>query len=435
MRALQKKVASQRTIAAPSSHILHQMRVQNSLRLVRGARRVAAYDMDAGTCQGVSEDEASLLEHLAKGFALTSWRSVTNAPSSLIASQLREKRLTRPGRPSSVDISFPDVRQQNKPEQLEHVWFEVTLSCNLECSHCYAESGPHIDRGDELADEQWGDVATKIATSSPKIVTMIGGEPTIRLDAVERVCRIFSERSPNTKLRIFSSLSIPRTIDRLIGICKEYGLEIGTSLYGIDSRTHDEATTKNGSWTNTTKAIRALTAANISVFAGYYGRQSDLPDIEVARAWLSSLGLSDFELLTPAQIGRGQKIVWRNAKTINTLPKIKYFTENTLSDLEHNCFKDHLSIRANGSVNPCIMTRNVNLGNLLLQPLQEVLNGDAFQAHAALGKSKIEGCSECEFRFACFDCRPDASAGTGNLLAKPKCGYDPRELLGGKISE
>lgn len=42
-------------------------------------------------------------------------------------------------------------------------------------------------------------------------------------------------------------------------------------------------------------------------------------------------------------------------------------------------------------------------------------------------KDKIRECSECEYRYACFDCRPNSLS--GNIYEKPwYCTYNP--LLG-----
>ena len=40
------------------------------------------------------------------------------------------------------------------------------------------------------------------------------------------------------------------------------------------------------------------------------------------------------------------------------------------------------------------------------------------------GKNRINECKQCEYRYACFDCRPNSLS--GNLLEKPwYCTYNP----------
>ena len=41
-----------------------------------------------------------------------------------------------------------------------------------------------------------------------------------------------------------------------------------------------------------------------------------------------------------------------------------------------------------------------------------------------MNKDYIKGCSECEFRYCCFDCRPDSL--TEDIFSKPwYCTYNP----------
>ena len=41
-----------------------------------------------------------------------------------------------------------------------------------------------------------------------------------------------------------------------------------------------------------------------------------------------------------------------------------------------------------------------------------------------LSKDHIEGCKDCEYRYACYDCRPDSNG--ADKYAKPwNCSYDP----------
>ena len=59
-----------------------------------------------------------------------------------------------------------------------------------------------------------------------------------------------------------------------------------------------------------------------------------------------------------------------------------------------------------------------------------MLSSQEFTEMSRLSKDRIPGCKDCEFRYACFDCRPDAMEGSSDYLSKPKCGYDPRVELG-----
>jgi hypothetical protein len=67
------------------------------------------------------------------------------------------------------------------------------------------------------------------------------------------------------------------------------------------------------------------------------------------------------------------------------------------------------------------MERRVNYGNLKEQPLIEMLN----HQFRFLSKDNIEGCKDCEYRYGCFDCRPDSN-GRGAYQKPWFCSYNPK---------
>ena len=372
-----------------------------------------------------------MLNHLSRGHHLASWPGERDR-GLRIAASLRDKRLVTAGRPTIKSLSLP-VASGKSRAQLKHVWLELTSLCNLECVHCYADSHPRVDRSTELQVDDWKAIAEKLAGMEPEIVTLIGGEPTIRLELAEPIFETFRNLSPRTRFRVFSNLALPRVVTALKVLADKYPIEIGTSLYGTNAEMHDKITLHAGSWDRTVRNIQDLVQFNIPIFVGfYYNEHEQLDRVEVAN-WLKSIGLVNFEILTPSQVGRGQQIIWRNARVKNKLPTSMPIRSGPLTDSAHNCFSDHLSVRPDGSLNPCIMMREDRIGNILTDDLATVAAG--MSHFASLGKANIQGCAECEFRFACFDCRPDAMTSQKDHFAKPKCGYDPNREIGEPLLE
>ena len=65
------------------------------------------------------------------------------------------------------------------------------------------------------------------------------------------------------------------------------------------------------------------------------------------------------------------------------------------------------------------MERRFSHGNLKDDKLCNLIKREIQE----FNKDKIEGCKECELRYACSDCRPDSL--TENIYAKPYyCTYD-----------
>ena len=311
---------------------------------------------------------------------------------------------------------------------LSHVWVEVTNACNLQCGHCYAGSGPNASRNDELDEQQWLLVLTDVLSRECKTITFIGGEPLVRLDLLEFLIPRLRQLRSDLNIRIFSNLTHPARVLKSLTLLKDCGVRFGTSLYGADPGTHDAMTKIKGSWERTIESIRILLDEGIPVFAGAYVDEHEMTSTASLSNWIQGLGVGDFKVTSPAQVGRGIGLDWKSDISGNIRPRVKDFSFGSRSKNRelHNCFADHFSIRPNGDVNPCIMMRETAYGNIVADGLEKVLASQHRQTLSKLSKNAVEGCNVCEFREGCFDCRPEAIGTSGNLLKKSDCGYDPR---------
>ena len=86
----------------------------------------------------------------------------------------------------------------------------------------------------------------------------------------------------------------------------------------------------------------------------------------------------------------------------------------------HNCFSRRLYFAANLQVYPCVMERRVSHGSIKNKSLRSLID----EGIRSFNKDQIEGCCQCEFRYCCFDCRPDSGGRAFN--SKPwYCTYNP----------
>ena len=406
------------------------MRVSEGIRLVRGERRFAVYDLNKGTCEPASIEEVGILDMLSQGVQVTPKSTGYSSKGFwTILSGMRKKSWLRQGSPRritlelSIDKDLTDI----KPKRLTRVWIETTLSCNLRCKHCYANSSPEVDRGDELKLEEWEIIFHDLLRYGVDHMTFIGGEPTIRKDVITLGADLVSRYSPNTSAGIFSNLySFGRSMED-IDFLKQYKLKVSTSLYGMQAADHDLVTARVGSWAKTVAAIRYLIGHGIDVFVGYFMTSSRDSESSVS-AWLRELGVTRYDIQSHENVGRALEMMVRPKRTTNRLPDKLHFYPDALqrNSQRHNCFSDHLAVTPRGEVLACIMMRDPVLGMLPNNSIEEVLDSYQFASLATLTKETINGCSVCEYRYACFDCRPAAISNTGNLREKPDCGYDPR---------
>lgn len=396
--------------------------------MLRGSRRAAVYDIERGLCWSATDEQASALSALAD--------CQYPATSTAVLSSMRLEGWLLPGAPRKHDLSIERLHEA-RPAVFEHIWLEVTNSCNLKCDHCYANSGPDVDRSPEMSTSDWIAIVDDALSYGVNKLTFIGGEPTIRLDLVDQLSAHVRSRSADVQLRMFSNLAIKRVRAQTIDVVAKHGIEFGTALYGMDSASHDRMTHREGSWVATMEAVRDCLARDVDVFVGMYLSLAGANDVPQHEDWLRSLGVKRFQVLAPSKVGRGTVVNWKKTPKLNRLPSTLLFSEHQwrTGRKGHNCFHDHIAVMPDGNVSPCIMTRGVSYGNVLELGLNGILENSQYKEMAMLSKDNIPGCRECEFRYACFDCRPDAMDGTGDFLRKPHCGYDPRLEIGEIIDD
>ncbi|MDE1463975.1 radical SAM/SPASM domain-containing protein [Spartinivicinus poritis] len=408
------------------------MKVAKQIYILQGASRAACYDLTRMRCWPIDERELQLLRQLARGH---SPRAGADNLKSLVL--MRRRGWIEPGRPVAKNLELPLATNRAPNSKVHHVWLELTKSCNLTCSHCYAESGPTVNRTNELSTSEWISVVEEVLSYGVNVLTFIGGEPTIRLDLAETLAKLVRETNPKIKLRMFSNFSIPSRMQALRSFVEAYDVEIGTAIYGINAKQHDEMTGVTGSFARTMNAIEMMRTGGVDVFVGMYVDLSAPAYKKECIEWLRSIGIKRYEVIAPSQVGRGVIKLWKMKKSKNSNKKIFSFTERNFNNagVGHNCFLDHFAIKPNGDVSPCIMMRNYNYGNIKDTSINRILKTALYEKISSLSKDNIEGCSECEFRYACFDCRPDAMANQSNLKTKPACGYDPRLPLDAELNE
>jgi sulfatase maturation enzyme AslB (radical SAM superfamily) len=179
-----------------------------------------------------STDEAFLLE---RGFA---YESPGDFYYNSFRARLRERKET--------------------PPQLNYIIAIPTLRCNLTCTYCQVarapESAPGFDWSDVTA-EQFLAFLDGLPAQSVKIEFQ-GGEPTLRLDLVERVVQFCEQRFVNPSFVLCTNLS--QIDDRLAALLERPHFVISTSLDGPAPIHVRNRGPREGAWTRLIAAIDRL---------------------------------------------------------------------------------------------------------------------------------------------------------------------------------
>lgn len=401
------------------------MKLREGLRFVAGPKRSALYEMATGRVFSVDPLTTRILV-----------MGLKNVPVGEIPGRLWPEGEGPERRHFELFLRHPFIRLTSEPDRpgpppvapaphrLEFLWIELTATCNLRCQHCYASSSPDrlpgaMTGGDYLR------LIREAAVAGCRTVQFTGGEIFLRKDLAGLVRESRARGIANIELYTNASLIRDRDLDLL----QELGVSFAVSVYSHRPESHDAITLVPGSWKRTIAAIGRILERKIPIRIGVVRMKENWNDMEGTRKFLAGMGIADSRIrvdtVRPAGRGCEGSLGDPDPTLIKLGPPTRFEPEeNRLS--ARTCWNGKLAVDPEGNVYPCVFSRNLPVGNVKRQSLAEVMAGDSLRDLWSITLEKVVDCRECEFRYACFDCRLQAYARTGNLLAKPPtCSYRP----------
>lgn len=132
------------------------------------------------------------------------------------------------------------------------VFWEITRSCALACSHCRAEAQPHR-HPEELDSAQSLQLIKQMAEWKPPMLILTGGDPLMRRDAIDLV-RAASDAGLHVGL---SPSATQRLMNADFAELKAAGVQrMSLSLDGSTRETHDSFRGVEGTYDRTIEAVR-----------------------------------------------------------------------------------------------------------------------------------------------------------------------------------
>ncbi|MFF1418293.1 radical SAM protein [Streptomyces sp. NPDC058280] len=284
--------------------------------------------------------------------------------------------------------ALPGRETDTTQAALAFAWLEVTGFCNLECTHCYADSSPQGTHGTMTA-AGWKNCIDQLAAMGTQNVQFIGGEPTLYPHLAELVAHA---RGAGLDVEVFSNLT--HLSDELWSAFTEHGVSLATSYYSDEADDHDKVTERRGSHTRTRANIRRARELGIPLRGGIISVHEGQRTQGALRD-LTSLGLTVVGGDHTRRFGRGSRGV-----------------QPAVGDLCGHCAHGKCAIGPDGDVWPCVLGRFISLGNVQDTPLDEIWNGvptaDARrEINAARGRDgTAEACTPPQFLPMCGPCAP-----------------------------
>jgi sulfatase maturation enzyme AslB (radical SAM superfamily) len=237
------------------------------------------------------------------------------------------------------------------PPILDFVWLELTNRCNLQCVHCYADSGPSAGGTDVLTEDDYLGLIDQIYDLGCRKIQFIGGEPTLNR-SLPKLIEAASQRGFEF-IEVYTNL-IHLSDDLLTVFCR-FQVAVATSFYSHNPKTHDTITNRHGSFQLTVQNIQRVLNADLILRAGIVEMDQNKDDVVKTREFLENLGIKDVGTDRLRAFGRAEKADCSG-----------------LGELCGNCAGSILSIGPDGIVSPCIMSKQWPVGSLLEAPLAQI---------------------------------------------------------------
>jgi heme b synthase len=357
-------------------------------------------------------------------------------------------------------MRHPSAIPPDGAPQLRLLAWEVTRSCNLACKHCRAAAHPEAYPG-ELTQAEAGELIAGFAETGAPIILFTGGEPLLRPDVFDLVCRADAQ-----KLRCVMATNGTLVTPDLARDMKKSGIQrCSISIDGLDAAAHDAFRGVPGAFASALAGIAHLKTAGLEFQINTTVTRDNLTGFKDIFKLAENLGAAAWHIFLLVPTGRGAEIQEQmiSAEEYEEVLNWFYdFRKTTRMQLKATCAPHYYRImreRARdegikitpqtfgldamtrgclggtgfcfvshaGNVQPCGYL-DLHCGNVLQRPFPEIWRA-AGPFLRLRSQAEYEGkCGYCEYHKVCGGCRARAYSLTGKYMAEePLCRYAPRQ--------
>ena len=352
-----------------------------------------------------------------------------------------------------VKIASTSVPTEEEYVPLVVSW-NVTLKCNLRCSHCYINA-EDTEAVNELSTDAAKMLIHQITEVSRPLLILSGGEPLLRDDIYEIISY---GRDCGLKMGMGSNGML--IDDTVAGKLKEAGMwTVAISLDSANPERHDEFRGVESCWQKAVEAIKALKRAGIETQVNCTVTQQNYDEIDEIMALAESLGVDNFHLFFLVPTGRGTELEDVSPQMYedmirSTLAKTSKYKLNVkpscvpqfmrvakeegvdMSRWVRGCMAGlyYCRIYPSGEVTPCPYMP-VTLGNIREESFKDIWFGsEVFRALRDFDRLKGK-CGACEYSDVCGGCRARAYGVTTDQMDFCGALHEPTEARGDYLAE
>lgn len=411
--------------------------LREGCRLIKGASKGAIYDLIGKNIYSVDIKLIEILERASKVEKILELARERDITKQEIMSQIETLHRLGLGFFNKKDIYISPFRSEIEiginPKRLRTLICRIENRCNLRCQHCPSTDLRitncfcfcSADTRKKMKVSEWEKIISEAYWIGCENIKIIGGEPFLS-DAFDRLL-LFLKKMRFKNILLYTNGTI--SPKKWLRILTEINPILMVPIHSSEPEIHDQIAGVNGSYASLIENIKVLKKASIDVRSYIILQKANIGHIrKIINFVREALKIDyyidnfNFELLDDDI----------NAKNINYLFKMRprcneISLENFTARIVGNkCWLNNLAIDINGDVIPCIKAKNFVLGNTRESSVKEIINNNRIDEYWYLNKDKIETCRQCEFRYACDDCRLNAFKYAGRIDSRyPFCSYDP----------
>lgn len=310
------------------------------------------------------------------------------------------------------------------PKQSFVAWIEVTENCQLSCSYCYGSFGKK--KKTTISETCIDMLVEQLKINGFTVFRLIGGEPLIYKQTVQTLVSKLSSIC-ESKIELYTNGLL--LTKEFLAFCKDNNVKLAIGIFGANEIECSTVTGAKNVWTKHYDIINLVRASGVSyrISITRTGANSSASNEQLASIY--KFPVERLRQDHVKSVGRAKN----NARVLQTSSKAitkEYFSRKFPSALirknivgGHPCYENKLCITSALYVHPCIMERSVVYGNLLSTPLAEIVR--AGTPYMSASKDSVAICRDCEYRYACFDCRVERVSPDDFYSKSSNCGYNP----------
>jgi len=323
------------------------------------------------------------------------------------------------------------IRDDYKTATPVHVVWEITLACNLKCSHCGSRAGKV--RPGELTTEQCFEVVDSLKKLGTREISIIGGEAFLRKDWTDIIKRIDESGMECSMQSGAYNLNEKRILE-----AKEAGIKnIGVSIDGL-ADTHNAIRGRRDSFDHAIKCLQLLKKHNITSSVNTVMTKKNKNELNELLDVLIENGVKNWQVQLAVAMGNAvdnsEELILQPYELIDfydTLIKVyrKALANNVLIQAGNNigyfgpyehiwrqgnegyysgCSAGHtgLGIEADGKIKGCpsLPTSDYTGGNIKTMSLEDIWNHseEMFFSRYRNKEELWGGCKGCYYESSCL---------------------------------